>query len=223
MSLLRGIAKLVLGIFLLAGIRGMLGNYLAYFPIQNLLTPPMKAFLTGGFLFILMEWVYFSRKGRFWATLSHELSHAVFALLFLRPVHRLSATRQRGGMVEIEGGNFVIALAPYAFPLASLLILAISTLIQNNYHLLLAGAVGFTYFFHLTSLVKEAYPSQPDLVLSGRLFSYLYILFFNLLFLMGIVLGINGQWEQIVAFLRDSGHTVWQDVSATGHFLLNRS
>ncbi len=223
MRVLQGIAKLVLGIFLLAGIRGMLGNFPVYLPTRYLLTPPMKAFLTGGFLFILMEFIYFSRKGRFWATLSHELSHAVFALLFLRPVHRLSATRKRGGLVEIEGGNFVIALAPYAFPLNSLLLLILSSLIQSNYQLILSGAVGFTYFFHLTSLIKEAYPSQPDLLLSGRVFSYVYIVFFNLLFLMVIVLGINGQWQQLSAFLRDSTQTIWQDISYTGHFLLKKT
>ena len=171
------------------------------------LKTPTKMFIAGGAIYFLAEWAYFSRKGRFWPTLIHEINHAIFAALFFQPVHRLHATSQRGGQIVVEGGNFVIALAPYSFPFFSLLFLSIMPFLQPAYRIYPAALVGFTYFFHLFHLLQEASPQQPDLLLTGRVFAYIYILFFNLLFLVLILCGITGQWTLFLEFLRTSFRT----------------
>ncbi len=147
------------------------------------------AFLGGNAAFLLIWFIYLSRREGFWSTLEHELTHALFAVLFLKKIRSLSASRHRGGTVTIEGGNAMIALAPYFFPLGALLVLLIKPLVQSQYQMYLNILLGFFYCFHLVHLFREFHPGQPDIQMSGRIFSFLFVAFMNLFFL-GIILSM---------------------------------
>ena len=150
-----------------------------------------------------LAWVFFlSRRDSFWSVVEHELTHAVFALMFFKKVRALNADRRRGGLVKVEGGNFVIALAPYFFPLLSVFLILVKPLILNNYQWILNGLLGFTLMFHLLYLAGEFHPSQPDLQETGFLFSTTMIIFFNLFFIGLSVASLSGQWGPMGDFIR---------------------
>ncbi len=166
------------------------------------------AFLGGGAVFLLFWFVYLAHREGFWSTLEHELTHALFAVLFFKKIRSLSASRQRGGTITIEGGNVVIALSPYFFPLGALLLLLIKPLVQPQYQLYLNMLLGFFYFFHLVHLFREFHPGQPDIQISGRLFSLVFVAFMNLFFLGIILSTLTDRGSNTVAFLKSGAvHT----------------
>src|SRR5215475_12752418 len=68
-------------------------------------------------IFLLLPkpmWVY---------VFGHELTHALWAWLFGGRVKQFKATSQ-GGHVVVTKSNFLIALAPYFFPLYAVLVVA---------------------------------------------------------------------------------------------------
>ena len=137
----------------------------------------------GAVIFTLIWLIFLSRRESFWSVVEHELTHAVFALLFFKKVRTLNADRRRGGLVRVEGGNFIIALAPYFFPFLSVIIIIIKPIILSNYQWLLNALLGFSLTFHLLYLLNEFHPSQPDLRENGFLFSLIVVVFFNLFFI----------------------------------------
>lgn len=129
--------------------------------------------------------------------LGHELTHALWAWLFGGEVKRIKVTAQ-GGHVIVTKTNFLIALAPYFFPLYAALVVAVYAaghLIWNwqpyapLFHLLL----GFTYAFHVTLTFCVLQTRQTDITEHGYLFSATVIFLGNVtLLLIGLPL-LTGQ------------------------------
>ncbi len=127
----------------------------------------------------------------------HELTHVVWSWLFGGKVKKFKATSQ-GGEVVITKSNFLVALAPYFFPLyAVLVVLGFLTghLIWGwsqwtpFFHLLLGAA----YAFHLTLTWEILQTRQSDITGQGYLFSGVIIFLGNMLvLLLGIPL-LTGQ------------------------------
>ena len=66
------------------------------------------SFLAGSIIFLILWYILFSSRSGFWSTLEHELTHALFALVFFKKIHNISASRKSGGHITIEGGNIII-------------------------------------------------------------------------------------------------------------------
>ena len=123
----------------------------------------------------------------------HELTHALWTWLLGGRVKKFSASA-KGGHVIVTKNNFIIALAPYFFPLyAFLLVLAfaVGQWIWNWkpyavwFHLLL----GASYGFHVTLTWHILKSSQTDITEQGYLFSAVVIFLGNVcVLLMGIPL-----------------------------------
>src|SRR5512146_2599417 len=77
-------------------------------------------FLAGGLVYLTVHLLF--RKPIFTYVIGHELTHALFAMLFGGSVKSLSAG-ERGGRVTVTKSNFMITLAPYFFPLYTVLAL----------------------------------------------------------------------------------------------------
>lgn len=196
---------------------GIYGFGQALFQVgKNLLnySEELIAFLTGGIIFSVLWFTYFSKKGNFWSTLEHELTHALFALFFLKQVHSISASRKKGGLIRIEGGNALIALSPYFFPLACTPVLLLKVFLPMRFQIYMNFLLGFTYFFHLVNLFKEFHFEQSDIKSAGYIFSITLILFLNIFFL-----GI------IFSMLLNNGNTILQFIQSglveSAHFLVN--
>ncbi len=121
----------------------------------------------------------------------HELTHVVWAWLFGGKLKKFKATSQ-GGEVVITKSNFLVALAPYFFPLYAVLVVLlflIGHLIWGwarwapVFHLLLGAA----YAFHLTLTWEILQTRQSDITGQGYLFSGVIIFLGNML---GLLLGI---------------------------------
>lgn len=124
-------------------------------------------------------WVY---------VVGHELTHAVWTWLMGGQVKKFKAS-SKGGHVVVTKSNFLIALAPYFFPLYALLVVAVFALGRLAwdwrayvvwFHLLLGAA----YAFHITLTWHVLKNSQSDITEQGYLFSAVVIFLGNVTFLL---------------------------------------
>jgi hypothetical protein len=123
----------------------------------------------------------------------HELTHALWTWLFGGEVKKIKVT-SKGGHVLISKTNFLIALAPYFFPLYAIIVIAVFALgnwigdwhgYQVWFHLLLGAA----YAFHVTLTFQVLQTRQSDITSQGYLFSFVVVCLGNaLLLLLGIPL-----------------------------------
>lgn len=155
----------------------------------------VAAWLVIFFLMPKPMWVY---------VLGHELTHALWAWLFGGEVKRMKVT-SKGGHVIVTKTNFLIALAPYFFPLYAAIVVTVFVtghLIWNWqgflvwFHLLLGAA----YAFHVTLTLYILQTRQSDITEHGYLFSAVVIFLGNtLVLLMGLPL-LTGKPDLLSAF-----------------------
>jgi hypothetical protein len=116
----------------------------------------------------------------------HELTHAIWTWLFGGQVKKMKVG-SKGGHVIISKTNFVIALAPYFFPLYAVLVVAVFALGRFFwgwplvwFHLL----VGAAYAFHVTLTFHVLQTRQSDITSQGYLFSAVIIFLGNVCVLL---------------------------------------
>ena len=143
--------------------------------------PLVPYWFVGGFLGYLVVHFLF-RKPILAYVVGHELTHALFALLFGGSVRSFKAS-ERGGQVEITKSNFIITLAPYFFPLYTVLALIAVRIARaadapswEPWLVLLAGA---TFAFHIVLTFLFLRTDQNDIAEHGAFFSYPLIFLFN--------------------------------------------
>lgn len=155
----------------------------------------------------------------------HELTHAIWVMLMGGRVHRFQVTRQ-GGHILADRTNTWIALAPYFFPLYSLLAIVAYGICGifwdvAPYRWILYMVIGITWAFHLTFTVWMITKGQPDLYYGGTFFSLVVIYILNLI-LLSIMLVLAAPEITWLSFLRELfQNTV--DFTADLTLLLNRA
>ena len=128
-------------------------------------------------IFLLLPkpmWVY---------VFGHELTHAVWTWLFGGEVRKMKVS-STGGHVVISKTNFVIALAPYFFPLYAVLVVgvfALGNLIWDwrDFLVWFHLCVGAAYAFHVTLTSHTLRTQQSDITGQGFLFSAVVIFLGN--------------------------------------------
>ena len=147
----------------------------------SLISPETVSLLTGYFLWLGM-WLFLPKPVRAYVV-AHELTHALWGLLFGARVSNLSVSA-KGGSVRLSKSNLFITLAPYFFPFYTILVILIRLLVgcfaDVPYPLAWLFFVGLTWGFHVTFTVQSLMTTQPDILEYGRLFSYVIIYLFNL-------------------------------------------
>ena len=138
--------------------------------------------LPTGFALWLLLWALLPRPVRAYV-LAHELTHAFWALLLGDRVGAIAVTR-RGGSVRVSRRRFLALLAPYFFPLYTLLVLAaygVAALYTDPtpYAALWLAAVGWTWGFHCTFTLSMLAEDQSDIRYAGALLAYVTIYLFN--------------------------------------------
>ena len=114
----------------------------------------------------------------------HELTHALWVVLMGGRVTRFRVGRD-GGHIVTDRNNFWIALAPYFFPLYSLLAIGAYGLLGlffnvQPYGRLLYAVIGATWAFHFTFTCWMIPKKQTDLTDHGTFFSLVVIYLMNL-------------------------------------------
>jgi hypothetical protein len=128
----------------------------------------------------------------------HELTHAVWTWIFGGKVKRFKAA-SNGGYVVTTKSNFIIALAPYFFPLYAVLVVLVflvGDLLWNwrrGYLAWFDVLVGTAYAFHVTLTWEILKTRQSDITSQGRLFSATVIFLGNALVLVIGVPLLTGQ------------------------------
>src|SRR5439155_4726456 len=133
----------------------------------------------------------------------HELTHALWTWLLGGRVKKFRASSQ-GGHVLVTKSNFVIALAPYFFPLYAVLVVMVFATghwLWNWrhylvwFHLLLGAAYGF----HLTLTWHILKSEQSDIADQGYLFSAVVIFLGNMLVLLIGLPFLTGKMDTLTA------------------------
>jgi len=138
---------------------------------------------------------------------AHELTHALWGWLMGARVSGLKVARDRGS-VKLSRTNFLITLAPYFFPLYTILVIgayyALSIFVEvERCDLWWLGMIGLTWGFHFTFTVTTLLQQQSDVREYGRLFSYTVIYVLNVLGIgLWIVAVTSASLEQMVGLLR---------------------
>src|SRR5438132_7346631 len=119
--------------------------------------------------------------------LGHELTHVLWVWLMGGRVSRFRVGRD-GGHVVTNRNNFWIALAPYFFPLYSILAIAAYGVLSfflnvQPYGRLLYAVIGATWAFHFTFTCWMIPKNQTDLSEQGTFFSLIVIYLMNFLLL----------------------------------------
>lgn len=117
--------------------------------------------------------------------LGHELTHALWALVFGARIGRMKVGA-RGGHVMVSKTNAAITLAPYFFPLYTFLVMGVYGGLSlfydlHTYEPFWLGCIGLTWAFHLTFTLSMLSLRQPDIQEQGALFSYTVIYALNVL------------------------------------------
>ena len=139
-------------------------------------------------------WVY---------VVGHELTHALWTWAFGGQVKKFKASA-KGGHVLVTKNNFLIALAPYFFPLYAALVVVVFLTGQmiwdwHKYQVWFHLLLGAAYAFHITLTWHVLKSDQSDISDQGYLFSTVVIFLGNVfVLLVGIPL-LTGRPEVMTA------------------------
>ncbi len=144
---------------------------------------PAVALVAGSMAWILL-FTLFPRPLRSYI-LAHELTHALWGVMMGARISRIRVKADHGSVV-LSKTNFLITLAPYFFPLYTVLVILVYLILSlfydlQSYTLLWLGLVGFTWAFHITFTVNALLQRQTDIQQQGRIFSYVFIYLANVL------------------------------------------
>ncbi len=141
----------------------------------------------------------------------HEFTHMAFALLTGEKVRSFEVNRG-SGKVGLSGTNPIITLAPYFFPLPTVVVLILGALLDwafgyEEIRWAAAFLAGLTLSLHVLMTLRALGASQPDIARGGRIFSWAFIFFFGLVFIGGAALVSAGGWGMAASY----GASIWRE------------
>lgn len=118
----------------------------------------------------------------------HELTHALWTWAMGGRVTKFKAS-SKGGHVLVTRNNFLIALAPYFFPLYAVLVVLLFQAGQmiwdwHKYNVWFHLLLGAAYAFHVTLTWHVLKNNQSDITDQGYLFSFVVIFLGNVFVLL---------------------------------------
>lgn len=156
--------------------------------------------------------------------LAHEMSHALWGFLSGAAVSDLRVS-QRGGSVRLSEAGLFTTLAPYFFPIYTLLLLALYGVFSLFFDPAPWGipwmaALGASWGFHITFTISVTLDSpQPDLREYGFFFSTLLIVAMNLaILLFALVLLGSTSWSHLI----DAAHSAFSLFVSTARAIILR-
>ena len=158
-----------------------------------LATQSFGCFAAGMILFGILFFIV-PREILMWPyVFGHEMTHAIWVKLFGGNVADHFHVSLDGGHVLTDRVNTWIILAPYFFPLYSLLVVTLYGAASlaadlSPYRWVLFLLLGFTLAFHLVFTCLLIAKGQPDLHYGGTFFSLTVIYLINLLIITGLLL-----------------------------------
>lgn len=120
----------------------------------------------------------------------HEFTHVLWVLLFRGKVDSMKISK-KGGYIRSNRKNFLILLAPYFFPLYTLLVILAYIIISyfhdiDRFFQVVAFAIGFSWSFHILLNALAISQTQDDFEHAGGFFSLVVVILCNL-FILGLL------------------------------------
>lgn len=154
----------------------------------------------------------------------HELTHALWVLLQGGKVSEFKITKH-GGHIMSDRINTWIALAPYFFPIYSLLVIALYGVVGlfcdvTPFRPVLYMLIGATWGFHLTFTLWMIPRGQTDLTYGGTFFSLTLIYILNIavvaIFLIAASPGVTliGFGKELILNTAELAHLALQGLRA---------
>ncbi|WP_282125838.1 hypothetical protein [Marinifilum flexuosum] len=157
--------------------------------------------LGGGFLFTTI----FVKTHGYLAILAHELTHNVLGVLTFNKPIALNVEANSGGYFAYQGKqNILSVLSPYFFPLLTVFIFPIYFILASSGAEVYFGLLGATLGFSFSIAIRQGKPHQPDLHVFGITWSYLIILFFQILIWGLLISFVIGRIPMLVSFVKMS-------------------
>ena len=138
--------------------------------------------------------------------LGHELTHAIWGLLFGAVPSRLRVS-ESGGSVNLTKSNMLITLAPYFFPFYTFVVVVAAIVTYAfirplPWLPLWMFMVGFTWAFHVLFTIETLSQRQPDVKLYGRVFSWVFIVLANVALVLVFLAAVTSlSFAQLGGFL----------------------
>jgi hypothetical protein len=182
-------------------------SYQALLYLQEVQFKDVVFFLLGLAVYLLLYVMFWNKRIGFLETLEHELTHAAAALTILQMPKKLVVDPKlgggKGGVTETVG-CFWVALAPYFLPTFTLPILLIRPIVPPPFDNIVNFMIGFTLSFHYVRLIKDLLVKQTDITKTGTIFSAVTLIFLNLVFLVGILAVVAGDYSSIPMYITAS-------------------
>ena len=161
--------------------------------------------LLGGMLAFALCWMSVPHPVKTYV-LGHELTHAIWGLLFGAVPSRLRVS-ESGGSVNLTKSNMLIMLAPYFFPFYTFVVV-IAAIVTYAFVRPLPWLplwmfmVGFTWAFHVLFTIETLSQRQPDVKLYGRVFSWVFIFLANVALVLVFLAAVTSlSFAQLGGFL----------------------
>ncbi|MBI5206834.1 MAG: hypothetical protein HY934_03490 [Candidatus Firestonebacteria bacterium] len=187
--MLKKFGKFIIGIFLIPACIGFSKGYITLISSLKSLSQNQLYFIYGLISYLIVHIIF--RKPLSIYVFGHELTHAFWTKIFGGDVKDMKVSGE-GGEVKISKSNFFISLAPYFFPIYTLIILiifGILSLVLNNYAQYInyfLFLLGLTLSFHILLTIEMIRTDQPDIKENGFIFSVSLIYFINLVIISAL-------------------------------------
>ena len=161
--------------------------------------------LLGGMLAFALCWMSVPHPVKTYV-LGHELTHAIWGLLFGALPSRLRVS-ESGGSVNLTKSNMLITLAPYFFPFYTFVVVVAAIVTYAfirplPWLPLWMFMVGFTWAFHALFTIETLAQRQPDVKLYGRVFSWVFIFLANVALVLVFLAAVTSlSFAQLGGFL----------------------
>ena len=155
----------------------------------------------------------FNKNLEWLRTFSHELSHTIVGMMFLRKIHSFEAGIGSGVMSHSGGfrfGTIPISLAPYCLPIFTYLLLFLRVLGAESSLYIFDIMIGVTLAFHIGCFRSQIGLHQTDITSVGAFRSALFIVamwIVNLsVLLLSIRYGVFKAFKELAIAYYDSLH-----------------
>ena len=138
---------------------------------------------------------FLQRKMIFWEIFFHELAHTIFSVVTFNKVRQINVIDGEGGVVAFEGyQNWLIAIAPYIFPVPTFLLSILFYFSKYRFHSMFRYLIIFSFAMYIAQVYKDFISNwgktswlgikdnaHTDLEKVGHLFAILVVPAMNLL------------------------------------------
>jgi hypothetical protein len=191
------------------------------------ISPHQFYFLLGFVAYLAIQAIFFRPIRTY--VFGHELTHAIWSVIFGGEIKDFKVSKH-GGSVLLTKTNFIINLAPYFFPIYTVIVLLIYYglgifIDVKPYVSYMLFLLGFTLAFHLALTFYALATKQPDVVKTGVMFSLVIILLINVIVIIMVLKVVTPEKIHLGDFFKQSYTLtikIWEWIIIKTEFIITK-